>query len=41
MIDSIPQEKLNLTKKLTLGNIMYVGGIPEKNFQLPDSLVRK
>lgn len=39
MIDSIPQEKLNLTKKLSLGNTMYVGGVPEKNVQLPDSLV--
>ncbi|XP_050425592.1 laminin subunit alpha-1 isoform X2 [Adelges cooleyi] len=38
-IDSIPQEKLNLTKKLSLGNTMYVGGVPaEKNLQLPESL---
>lgn len=41
MIDSIPQEKLNLTKKLSIGNTMYVGGIPEKDIQLPESLVRK
>jgi len=38
-IDSIPQEKLNLTKKLSLGNTMYVGGIPENDIQLPDSLI--
>lgn len=41
IIDSIPQEKLNLTKKLSLGNTMYVGGIPEDDFQLPDSVVCK
>lgn len=39
IIDSIPQEKLNLTKKLSLGSTMYVGGVPEKDIQLPDSLV--
>lgn len=39
MIDSIPQEKLNLTKKISIGNTMYVGGIPENDIQLPESLV--
>ncbi|XP_025195973.1 laminin subunit alpha-1 [Melanaphis sacchari] len=38
VIDSIPQEKLNLTKKLSIGNTMYVGGIPEKDIQLPESM---
>lgn len=40
VIDSIPQEKLNLTKKLSLGNTMYVGGIPEKDILHLDSLVK-
>ncbi|VVC37186.1 Hypothetical protein CINCED_3A012310 [Cinara cedri] len=38
LVDSIPQEKFNLTKKLSLGNTMYVGGIPEKDIQIPESL---
>lgn len=36
--DDIPPTKINVPRKLAVGNAMYVGGIPE-NSSVPNSLV--
>ncbi|CAA9998731.1 unnamed protein product, partial [Nesidiocoris tenuis] len=39
-IDSIDPEKTKTPKKMNVGNVMYIGGLPETGVQLPNNLVK-
>ncbi|BES88583.1 laminin subunit [Nesidiocoris tenuis] len=40
-IDSIDPEKTKTPKKMNVGNVMYIGGLPETGVQLPNNLINK
>lgn len=39
LVDSIEPEKTKTPKKINIGSIMYIGGLPENVLTLPESLV--
>uniref|UniRef100_A0A0A9YKQ2 Laminin subunit alpha-1 n=1 Tax=Lygus hesperus TaxID=30085 RepID=A0A0A9YKQ2_LYGHE len=40
-IDSIDPEKTKTPKKMNVGNVMYIGGLPETGVLLPQNLIHK